>query len=36
MIEIVRRLQSGKSRKKAMASCDTGSSAVYDIMKWKD
>ena len=35
-LEIIRRLESGESQNKVMASCNIGSSTVYHIKKWKD
>jgi hypothetical protein len=35
-IEIIRRLESGKSKRGVVASCIIGSLTVYGIKKWKD
>jgi hypothetical protein len=35
-LEIIRRLESGESHRKFMASYSMGSSTIYDIRKWKD
>jgi hypothetical protein len=35
-LEIIRRLESGESQREVMASCSMGSSAIYDLRKWKD